>query len=552
MLFANLFKVARGTKSSARSSVDAEALESLAQTLLDEGIGLWLNDQHNVVEAIVKVEQSWALKRTPDTAIRLGDLYDRVNRHQDSLSVYRQAFNLFPDHPRLRHEAGITLLRHGHPDDVKTFFRSLRQLAPDDTFARFVGEMLDLYPSWVTDLIEAVRADKSGKEVYILSCAIWGEPFATSFLKYLCASLLASNNIPALVRDHSIHFSIFTSPALEARMRADPIFQQLLSHISVHFVHYDPAWLCYADSMQRHYGPELAPYYSRTCKFLLFSCAHYVALAAGREVNCNVIPLCADVAYSNGAFMEIARLMRQDADIVAYWNFDLEGAAAQQIIEDSFRKEHGRLVIPVEAFPRLLIEHMSRKYEEYFVDSQHFSSFPLHLFWRVGPNAILVHATHYHPLCIRPSALSPPFELTIDPIDSRFLDKRFADESRVHFVRDLSIASFTLEDEASQDPGFEGLRTMSVRDVGLWLWGFWGRWRATTFLSPICVADGELPPEWEITRGQAGAVTSAIVREAERLEEGSRRYKSWVVAADRGEQPDRHPPTASVSCLRRP
>ena len=112
----------------------------------------------------------------------------------------------------------------------------------------------------------------------------------------------------------------------------------------------------------------------------------------------------------------------------------------------------------------------------------------------------------------------------------------FTDESRIHFVRDLSIASFTPPEEASQETGFKEPRTMSVRDVGLWLWGYWGRWRAMTFLSPVCVIDGEVPPEWDATQRQAGAVASAIVKEAESLEEGSRRFKSWVVAADRGRQ----------------
>jgi hypothetical protein len=533
MFFTRWFKSAQNAQT-ARKQSDAESLDRLAQILRDEGVSLWLDDQHDIVRAIAKVEQSWALKRTADTAIQLGVMYDRANRHQDALSVYRQAFNLFPDHPRLRHEAGITLLRHGAPDDVKAFFRGLHQLDPADAFATFVCEMLDLYPSWVANLVETARAGANGKPIYLAPCAVWGEPFTARFVDNLCASLISLNNLPALARTHSIHFVIFTTAELEGRMKADQVFRQLMEYAAVHFVHYDPAWLRYESNMQENYGPDLGQYYSRTCRFLLFSSAHYVALAAGRALECSVIPFCADVAYADGTLLEIDRLM-QKADVVAYWNFNIEGAAARRVIEDRFRDNRGRLVIPVEAFPQLFFDHMSANYEDYFVDSRHFSSYPVYLLWRAGPKAVVVHATHYHPLCIRPSALAPPFELTIDPVDSRFLDKRFADKSRVHFVRDMSIASFTLDEDGAQATATRETRAMSVRDIGLWLWGYWGPWRATTFLAPVCVVAGETPPGWEETRKQAGATAAAIVAEAEGRERGNRFYKSWAVESDRGQ-----------------
>ncbi len=58
-------------------------------------------------------------------------------------------------------------------------------------------------------------------------------------------------------------------------------------------MHYPADLVDYRASMEARYGSEkvhysensLAFYYERNCKFALMSCAHYVALAAGRATD---------------------------------------------------------------------------------------------------------------------------------------------------------------------------------------------------------------------------------------------------------------------------
>ncbi len=45
---------------------------------------------------------------------------------------------------------------------------------------------------------------------------------------------------------------------------------------------------------------------------------------------------------------------------------------------------------------------------------------------------------HYHPFVLRPKAFEHPLRLSIDPVDSRFLDRTFFDMSRIHLVHDAS------------------------------------------------------------------------------------------------------------------
>lgn len=501
-----------------------QELEALAQVLRDEGATMWMANPHQIVEAIVKVEQSWALRRNPDTAVQLGVMYDLVNRHQDALSVYCEAFHLFPEHPRLRHEASIKLLRHGQPDDIRAFFESVLRFDPEDVFAQFVSQMIKEYPSWVEALTTAMTAPHEKRDVYTLACAVWGEPFTTHFVRDLCAALLSPNNLPAFAKHHSIHFAIFTTAEIETRLRNDPIFIQLSSYAAIHFILYDPKWLQYKETMKHHYGTDLGLYYSRTCKFLLFSCAHYASLAAGRRIDSNVVPLCAGSTLSDGALPAMSDVMAKNIDVIAFCGFNLTEKTARPVIEQNFRDQTGSLSIPPQAFAKLFADHMP---EQYFVDSPNFSSFPINLCWRVGPNALLVHATHYHAICIRPAALALPFELTIDPVDSRFLDRRIFDKDRIHFVQDLSITAFNLDGGAEADAKTEQPGRMSVPAVGRWLWQVWGPWRASAFGSQIAIVDGPLPAGWHEMRKQAQDTADQISRVAEDLEEGNRRRKHW-------------------------
>jgi hypothetical protein len=501
------------------------ALEALAADLLTEGIAMWLADSGRIVEAIIKIEQSWALRQLPETAIQLGVMYDLVNRHGDALAIYRQAFHRFPDHPRLRHEAGITLLRHGQPQDVSDFIASLRRHDPDDIFARFASEMLERYPTWVRSLSSAIKSGPQDRSAVILTGAVWGEPFTTNFLQYLCASLLAPGNLPALAERHEVHWAIFTTAENEARMKADPIFMQLLEFATIHFFRYESQWTRYGDTMKKHYGPELGPYYGRTCKFMMFSCAHYVALAAGRDFDCTVINLCADMVFDDRILTTLADLMKEN-DVVGFNGFRVDAAVAHSTIARRFRDERGRIAMPASEFTELFIQHIP---DAYFADSPYFTSFPEIVCWRAGPSAVVVHATHYHPICIRPSALALPLELSIDPVDSRFLDRRFFDRDRIHFVRDMSLACMALEEIQGFEHKSQEPRTLTPEELGRWLWQLWGPWRAAKVRLPICVTAGPLPPNWQQVLQDSQSIIAKAIAMAEALEEENRGRKSWFM-----------------------
>ncbi len=85
--------------------------------------------------------------------------------------------------------------------------------------------------------------------------------------------------------------------------------------------------------MEAHYGREkvhystrsLAFYYARSCKFVLMSCAHYVALAAGRATDSLVSCQVADLVLSDWALPRMADRLTDDTAAVLFHAIQVHG-----------------------------------------------------------------------------------------------------------------------------------------------------------------------------------------------------------------------------------
>lgn len=507
------------------------ASDFVAGRLVREGTETWAADPHQVQEAIDKVEQAWALVRDPLTAIQLATMYDRANRNDDALVVLRQAFRENPRHALLRHHAAITLLRHGAPDEIRDFFVSVLEIDKDDAFARFVRTLRDGYDAWVEQLASSIERKRDGRQPFLMSLPVWGQEHSDYFIRYLCAALLSPNNLPALAERHSVHIAIFTTEETERALLRDPLFCRLADYATVDFVRYAADLVNYSASIEACYGQEkvhysensLAFYYARNCKFALMSCAHYVALAAGRATDAFVSCLVADIVLNDGALPAMAALMDQ-ADAVLVHAIQMHGKVVRPILDGEFRGPDGVLRIPSDACARLVVEQMP---EGNFADAGLLADPPLRIVWRAGKAGLVVHGNHYHPLCLRPTRFEHPLHLSIDPVDSRFIDRTSLKMSRIHLVRDASIVSLSIDDDPILEPSGNSMGTLSIPLFALWLWGYWGRLRGPFFRSALRLGSVKVPEEWSRAETNAAAVVDAIVEHAARLEDGNRARKSW-------------------------
>jgi hypothetical protein len=508
----------------------SHARDFVVKGLIAKGNDIWSQDRHRIDEAIEKIEQAWSLSRDPRLAVQLATMYDLVNQNDQALIVLREAFRLDPHHALVRHHAAITLLRHGTDQDIRDFFESVLAVDPSDAFARFVTASLEAYEGWVSQLAAAIEARRDGRRPFIISCPVWGQPFADNFARYLCAALLSANNLPALSRRCAVHFVVFTTAETENILRAAPIFARLSDYATVHFMRYSESQVKYGATMEAHYGREpvfysknsLAFYYTRNCKFVLMSCAHYVALAAGRATDAFVSAQVADTILNDGALSLLGDLLEGPADAVLINCMQLDGETLRLAFDSRCRRADGVLEITPDEATRIVLEHLP---DYNFATAGGLPQIPLRTCWRVGSHAILVHGNHYHPMGLRPKAFDHPLHLSIDPTDSRFVDRSSLARERIHLVQDASIVGLSIEDGPLPEQLAQA-GPLSVADMAFWLWGYWGRLRGTFFRTPVRFGTAS-PDEWGRAEATAASVINAIVDQACALENKHRDKRSW-------------------------
>jgi hypothetical protein len=508
------------------------ARDVVARGLLAEGNRIWSDEPHEIDRAIAKVEQAWALIADPAIAVQLTTMYDQANRNQEALVVLRDAFRRNPRHALVRHHAAITLLRHGSAAEIRDFFDSVLKIDPDDAFARFVVSLLDSYDGWVDELASSIRRQHDGRQPFIISCPVWGQAFADDFVRYSCAALLSPNNLPKLAERCSIHIVIFTTAATANHLSGDPLFARLGEYATIRFVRYSDAQVNYRQAMEAHYGHEvvahsdqsLAFYYERNCKFALMSCAHYAALAAGRATDALVSCQVADTLLNDGALTFMADRMAGGAAAVLVNCIQMDGAVLRSVLDDKFRHGDGVIQIPSESCVKILSAHLP-PYNLAGVGN--LPQIPLRVCWRVGAHGILVHGNHYHPFCLRPKAFAHSLQLTVDPIDSRFIDRSSLDMDQIHLVQDESVVGLSMEDGPLPEQFARRAEPLSIAEAAFWLWGYWGRLRGVFFRTPLRLGRGISREEWAQAEKEAAAVVDAIVEQAAGFEERRRARGSW-------------------------
>jgi len=507
----------------------ARASRFLAERLSREGGALWPADPHRVQEAIDKVERAWALHPSPEIAIQLATLYDRANRNDDALVVLGEASRRDPLHARLRYHTGGTLLRHGMPPAIRAFFDAVLKVDSDDTFARFVVSLLDRYDGWVTQLAASMERKQGSRQPFLLTIPVWGEGFASFCMRHLCASFLSPNNLPLLATLHSVHIAFFTSVEAEQALRAEPLFRRLEEHATIDFVHYPEDVMAYKATMAARYGHEEVPYsdhplafyYERNCKFALMSCAHYVGLAAGCVADAIVSCMVADVMVNDGALTTMAARM-SEADAVLIHAIQMHGKDLRPLMDRQFRDAAGVLSVSSEACARLIVEHLP---DGNLASAERLMDPPLRLAWRVGADGLLVHANHYHPYCLRPTALGDSLGLSIDPVDSRFIDRTSIETDRIHLVQDSSVVVLSIDDDPILQQWLSDTGRPASAQLALWLWGYWTHRRGLLFRAPVRYGPTDEREEWRRVEAAASSLVEDVIAEVEHLEEGNRRRK---------------------------
>src|SRR5262249_40621324 len=146
---------------------------------------------------------------------------------------------------------------------------------------------------------------------------------------------------------------------------------------------------------------------------------------------------------NDGSLSLIAETLAGTADAVLINSIALDGPTIRAAFDRYGRQPDGVLEITSADCTRIVIEHLPA-YN--FADEHGRPRIPLRICWRVGPQAVLVHGNHYHPMGLRPRAFEHPLHLSTDPVDSRFVDRSSLVLERIHLIQDASIVGLSIED----------------------------------------------------------------------------------------------------------
>lgn len=498
-------------------------VSSLAADLSRAAWDKYNEQEYRFIEhGIELMEQAWTLSGTAEDACRLGLMYERANRNDDSIAVYRRAFRAHPEDERLRYQTAIQVLRHGRKGEARAFLSRLLAIDPKHAFASYALASFRNFDRYAEQIHASVRSSDMQHQPFFIVASVWGASYVAEFLRFTCASLLASGNLPALRGRLSPHILLFTTAESEREIRSNPIFERLCEHATCHFFHFDNQTLNGTQAVQSYFGESLGNDYAVNCKFLMFSSAHYAALEAGRRLDALVMPLGGDNVVNSTALSAIATAMEGDVDAVAVTGFRLEKKSVVDHVEAAHRREGGVLEISSGDYGALLAKFIP---ENNFVDSARFTHFPLILCWRVGDGGVLVHSNHYHPVCIRARGLDGPVDLTIDPVDGRFMHRNLPARHRIHVVGDTSVVLSDWGDNPLVVA--PSTRGPSKQEISLWLWMYWDSLRETYFRAPLRIGERVDAEAWAQAERHAAAFVDEVVAESLRRQASNVSNDAW-------------------------
>ncbi|WP_395624344.1 tetratricopeptide repeat protein [Sphingomonas daechungensis] len=472
------------------------------------------SESYFLEDGIALVEASWALAKDPDTACRLGAMYERANRNGDATVLFGDALRHFPSDSSLRYQCAAHMLRHGESNDIRDFLQFVARFDPEDPFVAYTTRMMRAQSDFVAEAESKVAATPAGKPRVLMCFPVWGDDYINDFMGFACSSLLAEGNLPQAGQRWAVHILIFTSSSGEAAIRANPRFGQLGRYAALHFLQYPSDALDYRATMEGHYGERLGTLYARACKFQLHSAPHYATLEVGRRLGAFVMPLAGDVVFGDGTLVNALSLMDGPADVVNVAGFRLSRDQVLGEAEARFRRADGVLEIPPSAHGELVAKFMPA---ELFADSDGFSDFPLFVCWRVPGGGVVAHVTHFHPICLRAAAFQNAFKFTIDPMDGRFLSRQRIDPSRIHLVTDMGVSISDWNDDPTY--GTRPTGRMVPEKVSLFLWMYWDDLREFYFRTPVRIgAPAASMESWAAVEAGAKRTVETILAEAKRRE----------------------------------
>lgn len=256
------------------------------------------------------------------------------------------------------------------------------------------------------------------KPASLITTVVWGDWHVDVFLRVNVPTMLAAGNLPALVRQVDVVYTIYTTNRDRSRIVASPAFQAMAQLMPVHFMPLN------ADDI----GAPTATHH-RVWQW---------GIDEARKRDAHVILMPPDVVWSDGSLGHLGALVAAGKKaIFLNWHVrSVEDTFVPAFIA-KFPCENQSIAVGARALVRLSLDHVHPMTGAYFRSSPNFPHHPEMIFWPVSNEGLLMRVLALVPFVFQPNAIELTPQRTV---------ARYASADDLHFVvdsDDLYMVSLT-------------------------------------------------------------------------------------------------------------
>jgi hypothetical protein len=285
------------------------------------------------------------------------------------------------------------------------------------------------YCRWQYDICrergEAIRAQHPNRDLFTMGCIVWGEEYIRNFLHYNFRSMLSEGNLPSLMRQGSVIFSIVTDTDGERRMRQHPLFASMSGIGQVEFtvIPDDVMAILRSGHLVRNFYMLYG---------MLDHCSIYLAQAARSHLF--MIPV--DSIVADGSLDNMATSRRYGFECCGGGNIVAENETFLPALDTRFGQD-GPICISTADLATLATEHAHHYFRSQIVafENQDFGKHPRELFWPVE-GGVEIHSVFIHPLFTSASALQRYARMHFANIDYGMIPRMFTDSRTIKVMED--------------------------------------------------------------------------------------------------------------------
>ena len=232
----------------------------------------------------------------------------------------------------------------------------------------------------------------------LLTVAAWGRNYAELLAHYSLASVLSSNNLPRLGREHDVTCHIVTTAADCEWLRQQPSVVALERHCTI-------LW----DLMEDHgYGPNTVPAGLDDRKYPFLSLLQNLAFAQSRNHDAIVFNY-ADFIWADGSLTNAVDMLEENVDAVLSFCLPVDQSSGIAALDQSRAGKDDILNLPSRQLARIAVDHLHKEAKLRIWNAPQFTRSPSYLLWPVGSDGLIIRAYHQTILALKVQHDDPQF-----------------------------------------------------------------------------------------------------------------------------------------------